>query len=146
MGLPPIPRVSLPALALYEHASTPTSVSDRLFPLYSYEDDQARSHTGWSFLGWNEFTLTGYGRDSNHTWHQFIPLYRTSEDLATQTQDTTVLGIGPLSLFRAWTSPEGSGHRFFPLYLYEWQYRYNHRREDLFKLLLSQSLKVLPNL
>ncbi|MGA6828772.1 hypothetical protein ACO9S2_14325 [Nitrospira sp. NS4] len=119
IGLPPIPRLSLPALALYEHASTPTSVSDRLFPLYSYEEDQARSHTGWSFLGYNEFTLTGYGRDSNHTWHQFIPLYRTSEDLATQTQDTTVLGIGPLSLFRAWTSPEGSGHRFFPLYLYD---------------------------
>jgi transposase len=34
----------------------------------------------------------------------------------------------------------------FPLYLYEWQFRYNHRRENLFELLLTQSLKLLPNL
>jgi len=34
----------------------------------------------------------------------------------------------------------------FPLYLYEWQYRYNHRDEDLFALFLAQSLKSLPNL
>jgi hypothetical protein len=34
----------------------------------------------------------------------------------------------------------------FPLYLYEWQYRYNHREEDLFTLFLAQSLRSLPNL
>lgn len=34
----------------------------------------------------------------------------------------------------------------FPLYLYEWQFRYNHRQENLFDLLLAQSLKVLPDL
>jgi transposase len=34
----------------------------------------------------------------------------------------------------------------FPLYLYEWQFRYNHRDEDLFQLFLVQSLKLLPNL
>jgi transposase len=34
----------------------------------------------------------------------------------------------------------------FPLYLYEWQYRYNHRDEDLFAAFLAQSLKMLPNL
>ena len=34
----------------------------------------------------------------------------------------------------------------FPLYLYEWQFRYNHRDEDLFALFLKQSLKLLPNL
>lgn len=34
----------------------------------------------------------------------------------------------------------------FPLYLYEWQFRYNHRRENLFELFLTQSLKPLPDL
>ncbi|HEX7940850.1 MAG TPA: IS1595 family transposase, partial [Gemmatimonadaceae bacterium] len=28
----------------------------------------------------------------------------------------------------------------FPLYLYEWQFRYNHRHEDLFTLFLAESL------
>ena len=34
----------------------------------------------------------------------------------------------------------------FPLYLYEWQFRYNHRRANLFELFLIQTLKLLPNL
>src|SRR6476469_2275059 len=34
----------------------------------------------------------------------------------------------------------------FPLYLYEWQFRYNHRWENLFELFLTQSLKPLPDL
>ena len=34
----------------------------------------------------------------------------------------------------------------FPLYLYEWQFRYNHRNEDLFDLFLTKSLHLLPNL
>jgi transposase len=34
----------------------------------------------------------------------------------------------------------------FPLYLYEWQFRYNHRQADLFELLLNMSLKVVPDL
>jgi transposase len=34
----------------------------------------------------------------------------------------------------------------FPLYLFEWQFRYNHRREDLFTLFLTKSLNLLPDL
>jgi transposase len=34
----------------------------------------------------------------------------------------------------------------FPLYLYEWQYRYNHRRDDLFDLLLTAALQPVPDL
>jgi hypothetical protein len=34
----------------------------------------------------------------------------------------------------------------FPLYLYEWQFRYNHRHENLFNLFLAESLKLLPDL
>jgi transposase len=33
----------------------------------------------------------------------------------------------------------------FPLYLFEWQFRYNHRRENLFELLLKATLKSVPN-
>ena len=34
----------------------------------------------------------------------------------------------------------------FPLYLYEWQFRYNQRDTDLFTQFLAKSLKVLPDL
>jgi hypothetical protein len=34
----------------------------------------------------------------------------------------------------------------FPLYLYEWQFRYNHRHENLFDRFLAESLKLLPDL
>lgn len=34
----------------------------------------------------------------------------------------------------------------FPLYLYEWQFRYNHRHDDLFALLLATSLQLVPDL
>lgn len=38
-----------------------------------------------------------------------------------------------------------SPHRF-PLYLFEMQFRYNHRKEDLFDLLLNAILKPVPDL
>jgi len=155
IGLPPLPRVHLPALALYEHVWTPTSVSDRLFPLYRYahadtdnlseldfmvlfqsrtgptltahrlfplyyyENDRALDHTVWSLLGYDQFALAGYGQDHDRAWQQFIPLYRTTEDLTTQTHNTYALGIGPLSLFRYWNTPVGLGHRLFPIYSYD---------------------------
>lgn len=34
----------------------------------------------------------------------------------------------------------------FPLYLYEWQFRYNHRRENLFDLFLAAVLNPVPDL
>ncbi len=40
----------------------------------------------------------------------------------------------------------GVSPRKFPLYLYEWQFRYNHRDENLFNLFLAESLKLLPDL
>lgn len=119
IGLPPIPKLSVPALALYEHDSTPATVSDRLFPLYYYENDRAQDRVTWALLGYDQFSLAGYGHDSTETWHQFIPLYRTSEDISARTHRTDAMGIGPLSLFRTWDSPSGSGHRLFPLYTYD---------------------------
>lgn len=38
----------------------------------------------------------------------------------------------------------GISPRYFPLYLYEMQFRYNHRRRDLFPLLLAAVLKPVP--
>lgn len=40
----------------------------------------------------------------------------------------------------------GVSPRRFPLYLYEMQFRYNHRRENLFNLLLNSVLKPVPDL
>ncbi|WP_455379233.1 hypothetical protein [Petrachloros mirabilis] len=155
LGLPPIPRVKFPALALYEHTSAPTMVSDRLFPLYHYsynsiedlsqldiivlfrsrmgptltahrlfplyyyENDRAKNRAGWAVLGYEQFSLAGYGHDANSTWHQFVPLYRSTEDHEKSAQNVNVLGVGPVSFFRYWGNPSGSGHRFFPMYLYD---------------------------
>ena len=38
----------------------------------------------------------------------------------------------------------GVGPAKFPLYLYEWQLRYNHRQADLFHLLLNLGLQLVP--
>lgn len=155
VGLPPIPQLNVPALALYEHISTPTTVSDRAFPLYSYsydstedrsqldvmvlfrsrispsltahrlfplyyyENDRANDRAGWAFLGYEQFSLAGYGYDAGKTWHQFVPLYQTRTDLDAQTRTTNILGIGPFSLMRYWDSLEGLGHHVFPLYRYD---------------------------
>jgi len=155
IGLPPIPSAKFPALALYEHTTTPTMVSDRLFPLYQYsynstedlrqldmivlfrsrmgpmltahrlfplyyyENDRARNRTGFALLGYEQFSLAGYGHDADSTWHQFLPLYRSTEHLTAGTHDVNALGIGPLSLFRYWGNQSGTGHRFFPLYVYD---------------------------
>lgn len=155
IGLPPIPQVKFPALALYEHTSAPAMVSDRLFPLYYYsynsaedlsqldiivlfrsrrgptltahrlfplyyfENDLAQNRAGWSLLGYEQFSLAGYGHDADSAWHQFIPLYRSTEDHRTSAQDVNAIGLGPVSLFHYWSKPSGSGHRFFPLYLYD---------------------------
>jgi transposase len=52
-----------------------------------------------------------------------------------------------------WSYAKGKLHKYhgvspgkFPLYLYEMQYRYNHRRENLFDLFLAESLKPVPDL
>lgn len=39
----------------------------------------------------------------------------------------------------------GISPRYFPLYLFEMQFRYNHRRQDLFPLLLKAILKPVPD-
>lgn len=155
VGFPPFPRVNFPSLALYEHTSTPASVSHRLFPLYRYshrvtddlsqldvmllfqsrtgptltahrlfplyyyENDRTQDRVSWAVLGYDQFSLAGYGHDPERTWHQAIPLYRSTEDLKTQTRNTHVLGIGSLSFFRYWDTPAGAGHRFFPIYAYD---------------------------
>jgi len=152
LGLPPLLRTTVPTLAFYEHTSTPTFYSDRLFPLYRYsysmvddlrqldlmvlfraktsptftahrlfplyfyEDDRQENRGGWSLLGIERFALAGYGYDANTKWHQVLPLYRVTEDLATQGYNADMLGFGPLSVFRYWRNEEGLGHRFFPLY------------------------------
>ena len=112
-------RRQLDILALFQLRTGPALTAHRLFPLYYYESDLARDLAGWSILGYDQFSLAGYGRDSRRTWHQLIPLYRTTEDLTTQTRQTDVLGIGPLSFFRYWANPQGFGHRFLPLYDYD---------------------------
>jgi hypothetical protein len=119
IGLPPLPGVDLPAVALYERASTPTSVKDRLFPLYTYQNDRSLSSSGWSLLGYGQFSLAGYGHSPDRTWHQLIPLYQATDDHTTQKENTNILGFGRFSLFRYWNTPEGLGHQLFPIYSYD---------------------------
>jgi hypothetical protein len=107
----------LDLLLAFQWRQSPTLTAHRFFPLYFYE--QGLDGTSWSFLGYDQVALAGYGHHQTGTWHHFLPLYRTTDDRTTQEQQTDALGIGPLSLFRQWSSPAGAGHRFFPLYAYD---------------------------
>ena len=109
----------LNVIALFQMRTGPALTAHRLFPLYFYEDDRQKNQVGWSFLGFDQFSLTGYGHDDSQRWHQVLPLYRASEDLTSHTQTTHALGLGPLSFFRYSQNPDGSSHRFFPLYSYD---------------------------
>src|SRR5690606_19225141 len=75
VGLPPFPRTSLPALALYEHASSPASVSDRFFPLsrYSYAEPEQRREL-------NVLALYQMQDSPALTFHRLFPLYSYEDD------------------------------------------------------------------
>jgi transposase len=52
-----------------------------------------------------------------------------------------------------WSFAKGKLHKYhgvspekFPLYLFEMQFRYNHRGQDLFRLILNALLQPVPEL
>ena len=111
IGLPPIPRLSVPALALYEHTSTPTSVSDRLFPLYRY------SYVASDDLSELDVMLLFQSRRGpNLTAHRLFPLYYYENDRAQDHASWALLGYGQFSLAGYGHDPKGTWHQFIPLY------------------------------
>ncbi|HET9962686.1 MAG TPA: hypothetical protein VFQ34_10155, partial [Nitrospiraceae bacterium] len=117
VGLPPIPQSQLPSLALYEHASSPASVSDRLFPLYRYAHDEAADLADLNIIG-----LFQLDKSPTLTAHRLFPLYMYESDRQADETGWSGLGYGRFSLVGFGSDPRQRWHHFIPLY---------HTSEDL---------------
>lgn len=111
LGLPPLPRTTAPALAFYEHTSTPTFYSDRLFPLYRYSysipDDLRQLDLIALFQMKTSPTLTA---------HRLFPLYFYEQDRKENRIGWSLLGIDRFSLAGYGHDPRTRWHQVMPLY------------------------------
>lgn len=111
IGLPPFPRVHLPALALYEHVWTPTSVSDRLFPLYRYAHADTDNLSQLDII-----VLFQLRTGSTLTAHRLFPLYYYENDRAENHAGWSLLGYDQFALAGYGHDPGRTWHQFIPLY------------------------------
>lgn len=111
IGLPPIPRMNFPTLALYEHTSTAAAFSDRVFPLYRFahatSDDLSQLDVMLLFQSRTSPTLTA---------HRLFPLYYYEDDRAQDRTGWSVLGYDQVSLAGYGHKPAETWHQFIPLY------------------------------
>ncbi|MEK7351773.1 MAG: hypothetical protein AAB177_12945, partial [Nitrospirota bacterium] len=111
IGLPPITGKDLPTLALYEHVSTPTSVSDRLFPLYRY------SHATKEDLIQLDIMVLFQSRiGPTLTANRLFPLYYYENDRALDHTAWSLLGYDQFALAGYGHDPNRTWHQFIPLY------------------------------
>ena len=107
---------SIPAFSLYVHDATPSTVHDRLFPIYSYRADDATDTTTFSAL-WM------FWRTTSPTTSQtsLFPLASMTKDEVTGETSWSLIGLEPaipMSWARHTWTPKGSSGLFFPLYDY----------------------------
>lgn len=111
IGLPPITGKDLPTLALYEHVSTPTSVSDRLFPLYRY------SHaTKEDLIQLDIMVLFQLRIGPTLTANRLFPLYYYENDRGQDHIGWSLLGYDRFALAGYGHDPNRTWHQFIPLY------------------------------
>ncbi|MCG3110209.1 MAG: hypothetical protein MCM46_00170 [Candidatus Manganitrophus sp. SB1] len=106
LGLPPIGDTSL---SLYEHRTSEGEVVDRFFPLYRYAHNLKRDEIDFNLLLFYQHHETPQRTDDF-----LFPLGNLTRE-GTKT-DLSVIGYGPLSLFRYINDGTALTHRFFPLY------------------------------
>lgn len=111
VGLPPLPQTSLPTLALYEHASAPTSVSDRVFPLYRYAYAKPERLTELTMM-----VLFQMKRSPTLTAHRLFPLYSYEDDHEKNQGGWSFLGYDRFALTGYGHDPTQQWHQFLPLY------------------------------
>jgi hypothetical protein len=111
VGLPPVPQSQLPSLALYEHATGPTSVSDRVFPLYRYAHDDAIELVELNIIG-----LFQLHKSPALTAHRLFPLYFYENDRQAKQDGWSWLGYGRFSLAGYGSGPQQKWHHFIPIY------------------------------
>jgi hypothetical protein len=108
LGLPPI--TGGPAWALYERSDSPTSTSERLFPIYQRSHDLTTDATTINVVGMEPVSLFRYHADPDSVVHRLFPLYSYSRDLQ---QDERSLSA--FWLFWRTSSPTVSRTSLFPL-------------------------------
>jgi len=111
VGLPPLPQTSLPTLALYEHASAPTSVSDRVFPLYRYAYAEPEQLTELTMMA-----LFQMKTSPTLTAHRLFPLYSYEDDREKNQGGWSFLGYDRFALTGYGHDPAQQWHQFLPLY------------------------------
>jgi hypothetical protein len=112
---------------------------DLLYPMIHHRSDRESSHTRVAPIYWSgedriggtsyRYVLPIYGSSDSetHRYHFAFPFYGSDVDTAKHTSRLALLGLPPfkgaygtptLSLFESAASPDGSTHRFFPIYRY----------------------------
>lgn len=111
LGLPPLPRTADPALAFYEHASTPTFYSDRLFPIYRYSYSTTDDLRQLDLI-----VLFQMKTSPAFTTHRLFPLYSYEHDRQEHRLGWALLGIDRFSLAGYGYDAKTTWHQVIPLY------------------------------
>lgn len=111
MGLPPSPTVTW---AWYVQERTPTLMTARLFPFFSYwNNDETHERK------WNALLLYSHRSTETTMTDQLIPFHTYEEDRSNQSWQMSLFGIDPVTLFRYRASPVHAAHHVFPIYGYQ---------------------------
>ena len=120
LGLPPIAALTpYPTLAIYEHLTAKDLVTDRLFPLYRYENNIQQENRRFSLIGYRALSLFWYDANPIFSEHHLFPLYSYEENKVREYYRFGILGYDALSLYHHMQTPSMRVDRLFPLYDYQ---------------------------
>ncbi|TKS64425.1 MAG: hypothetical protein EWM73_00442 [Nitrospira sp.] len=102
--------LGLGSASLVHHEETPTSMTNRVFPLYRYAHDEETGQTTINLLGVEPVSLFRSQSSPTQSAHHAFPLYSYRAD---DTTDTT--SFSALWMFWRTTSPTSSQTSLFPI-------------------------------
>jgi hypothetical protein len=82
---------ALHVMLLYEDQSSPIQTSNRLFPLWHYENHRDTGETRLGFVGWAPFSLYQAVTSPTQRSRRLFPVYAHRTDLSTGRGETDVL-------------------------------------------------------
>lgn len=112
---------------LYQHRSSPVRTIDRLFPIYRYRRDHSSGEVRWDLL-----FLYQHQSSPNYLKDAFLPLYHYERDRSHGTEELSLIGVSPLTLFAHRASTDRRFGYLFPLYGY--RHASGEKRWSLFGL------------
>ncbi len=114
--------LGLGSASLIHHEETPTSMTNRVFPLYRYAHDEETGQTTINLLGVEPVSLFRSQSSPTQSAHHAFPLY--SYQQAGEAHRLSAIGlpaiggIPALSIYAHETTPSAVHDRLFPLYSY----------------------------